>query len=433
MKVEIVSRETIKPSSPTPPHLKISKISFLDQQFIVEYSPVVYFYPANGDNDADELAERLKTSLSKTLTLYYPFAGRLRDRISIECNDEGVEFVKARVLNCALSDVIQQPDSKQLQNLLPIDIESKAAATESLLVVQANFFKCGGMAIAVCISHRVADGVSFFTFVNSWASMARKSAQDKVMHPQFSVGPSLFPPLDSSLPTLEFPRGKCMMKRFVFNGSSIDALRVKTASVSVQRPSKAEAVTALLWKCAIAASASNPSVSFCHRAVNLRRRFSPHLSDYAVGNLLASVATKINIEKGRDVNLKTLLCQLRKPMQEFSIKEGQNPLGEQNKETGREENVHNFPCSTLCGMPIYEADFGWGKPIWVNVLKLLFPNIAFIQDTRNGDGIEALVSLGEEEMAIFERNKELLAFATSDTNSLQQVNSSWNTDVFSRL
>ncbi|XP_038696942.1 stemmadenine O-acetyltransferase-like [Tripterygium wilfordii] len=438
MKVKILARETIKPSSPTPNHLKISKISLLDQLSMIEYTPFIYFYPANGHYHDNERSMLLKISLSKTLTLYYPFAGRFRDNTSIECNDKGVEFVEARVIDCVLSDIIQQPDIKQLQELLPVEVESKAAATGSLLVVQANFFKCGGMAIAICLSHRVADGLSFFTFVNTWASMAHNSAEDhNVVQPQFSIGPSLFPPLDSSLPPFEFPRGKCIMRRFVFDGSSIAALKGSTASSTVQRPSKAEAVTALLWKCAIAASSSVhgvlPRQSICYRAVDLRRRFSPRLSDYAVGNLLASVGTRINVEKWRDLNLKTLLHQLRKAMQEFKIKEGENLIGEPNEETERKESVHHFACTTLRGMPMYEADFGWGKPIWASVTSLLIPNMTFIRDTRDGDGIEALVWLGEEEMAMFERNKELLAFATLDPNILQQLQGSCNTNSISKL
>lgn len=41
-----------------------------------------------------------------------------------------------------------------------------------------------------------------------------------------------------------------------------------------------------------------------------------------------------------------------------------------------------------------------------------FKNMIVLTDTRDGDGVEASLTLNEEVMAIFESNEELLAYAS---------------------
>ncbi|KAL6290962.1 hypothetical protein ACE6H2_008472 [Prunus campanulata] len=63
-------------------------------------------------------SKRLQESLSKTLVLFYPLAGRLKGPEFIECNDEGAHFLEARV-NCQLAEFLQQPEPKFLNHLIP--------------------------------------------------------------------------------------------------------------------------------------------------------------------------------------------------------------------------------------------------------------------------------------------------------------------------
>jgi hypothetical protein len=84
MEVEIISKECIKPSSPTPPSLKTYKLSLLDQVVPSAYIPMIFFYPMNksiSHSVVDIVSQRshlLKQSLSNTLTRFYPFAGKIK-------------------------------------------------------------------------------------------------------------------------------------------------------------------------------------------------------------------------------------------------------------------------------------------------------------------------------------------------------------------
>ena len=97
----------------------------------------------------------LKQSLSDVLTRYYPLAGRVKDNLTVDCNDEGVLYREAQV-NCKLSDIVTHQNSAELKKFLPCDIDG---THHFACTVQANYFTCGGIAIGACISHKIADEI----------------------------------------------------------------------------------------------------------------------------------------------------------------------------------------------------------------------------------------------------------------------------------
>ena len=120
----IVSRDIIKPSSPTPCHLKTYNLSLFDRIMVNAYMPVVAFYPSSSvyQSSLDKTLE-LKNSLSHTLTQYYPFAGKMK-KISptyVDCNDEGVEFIEA-CNDSSLSDFLQHSEHEDFNKLFPNDL-----------------------------------------------------------------------------------------------------------------------------------------------------------------------------------------------------------------------------------------------------------------------------------------------------------------------
>ncbi|KAE8008831.1 hypothetical protein FH972_005304 [Carpinus fangiana] len=127
--------------------------------------------PPRRDTDSPlphaQRSQRLKASLSETLTLFYPLAGKIKDDVSIDCNDDGVDFFEARVY-CRLSDVLKQPEQKMVRRFLPQEIQSRQR-TGNLVVVQATLFECGGMALGVGISHRLADASTTSMFIHGYS------------------------------------------------------------------------------------------------------------------------------------------------------------------------------------------------------------------------------------------------------------------------
>lgn len=63
--------------------------------------------------------------------------------------------------------------------------------------------------------------------------------------------------------------------------------------------------------------------------------------------------------------------------------------------------------TSMCNMGVYEHDFGEGKQIWFYYGNVSLVNFISLCETRVGGGLEAVVSLGKEEMVIFENDPKL--------------------------
>ncbi|KAF7112947.1 hypothetical protein RHSIM_RhsimUnG0175700 [Rhododendron simsii] len=67
------------------------------------------------------------------------------------------------------------------------------------------------------------------------------------------------------------------------------------------------------------------------------------------------------------------------------------------------EGANYYACTSTCNFGMYEADFKWGKPIWVSLGGNEDPmvmNLIHLLDTRSGGEIEAWVNLSEEDMGL---------------------------------
>lgn len=431
VEIELVSKEIIKPSSPTPNHISYYQLSFLDQISPPVYNPLLFFYsPEDIDSHFTiiEISNKLKTSLSEILSLFYPLAGRLDHNQFINCNDEGIPYLETRV-NCKVSDIIQNPNPNELSKFIPFELDQ---VSEFLFGVQLNIFECGGVAIGSCVSHKVADALSSFTFIKSWAAIARGETE-QVIIPKFESA-SLFPPKDLSgfNPATGITKKNVISKRFVFLASMVEYLKAQYAeskSLKDQRlPSRVEALSAFIWSRFVASSSDQfgsradkgQKVYALLHAVNLRTRIEPPLSENSFGNLYRVAITVPRLETGEEQNNYSIVRQVRDQIslidKEYvkKLQEGCDYLDfmkKSSKEFFKGEFVTlNF--TSLCRFPLYESDFGWGKPTWVGSPALTFKNLIIFKDTKSGDGIEMYLNLEVEDMAKLEADKEFRAFVS---------------------
>lgn len=288
LEVEVVSKEIIKPSSPTPNHLHHYQLSFLDQVSPMVYNPMVLFYSSNDTsqfNNTTTISNHLKKSLSDILTYFYPLAGRINGRDFIDCNDEGIPFIEAKV-ECTLDEVIHKPVPGELNHLVPFELDN---ITDITFGVQLNVFECGGIAIGACLSHQIADGLSFFTFLNSWAAIARGQ---QAPNPEF-VSAKLFPPKNTSGfdPKVGIVKENLICKMFVFDASTIEALRAKYADNNIPNekpPTRVEALSAFVWDRYVAVTRDQcdpqKTIHVVIHSVNLRPKMEPLLPPDSFGN-----------------------------------------------------------------------------------------------------------------------------------------------------
>ncbi|XP_031405789.1 stemmadenine O-acetyltransferase-like [Punica granatum] len=207
MEVKINSEELIKPSSPTPQHLRAFKLSLLDHLIQVPFTPVIFFYPSNSEQagpclDVPQKLDLLKKSLSRTLTQLYPLAGKIRDDgLYIDCNDGGARFVEASV-NMSLTQFLTDLDLVLFNKLVP-SIEfgiGEFPEPTHAVNIQVNVFQCGGIVLGICNTHTLHDGTALEVFLKDWAAAARGSGggggSSGVAARDFMVAAELFPAND---------------------------------------------------------------------------------------------------------------------------------------------------------------------------------------------------------------------------------------------
>uniref|UniRef100_A0A7C8YSK4 Salutaridinol 7-O-acetyltransferase n=1 Tax=Opuntia streptacantha TaxID=393608 RepID=A0A7C8YSK4_OPUST len=435
-KVEVTSKETIKPSSPTPPHLRNLQLSSLDQFEPSIYIPLLYFYQNEPTQDPIDHSERsllLKKSLSDILVRFYPLAGRVKDNSFIDCNDEGVEFYEAHV-SCNLLDVIEMPNLDDLRRLLPF--EPSVHEKNIILGVQVNHFSCGGMAICVCISHKIADGTSAVQFARAWANMARGAQNEGedhnhvVVNPKFD-GASYFTPRGSpnGMRTQEvsISEEKIVTKRFIFDKKMIAALKEQATNTLngpqlVTTPTRVEVVSAFIWRQIIKAAAQgtthNPDLAMTSRAfvsVNLRPRMIPPIpDDSSYGNFVWFTVTDFVNIGDPEPEHPELVRMLREAIRKVDdhenyiqvLRRGHESWLANMKKPAKTEIEQRCTITSWCRFPVYEVNFGWGRPTWVCTVTNPFKNVAVLLSTRCGEGIEAWISTTEEDMAFLERDLE---------------------------
>uniref|UniRef100_A0A1J3IWU5 BAHD acyltransferase n=1 Tax=Noccaea caerulescens TaxID=107243 RepID=A0A1J3IWU5_NOCCA len=435
MKVETIAKEIIKPSSTTPNDLRTLQLSIYDHILPPIYTVAFLFYTKNDLISQEHTSRKLKTSLSQTLTKFYPLAGKING-VTVDCNDEGAVFVDARVDNCPLTDFLKSPDLKALQQLLPLDSVDNpyvAAATWPLLLVKATYFECGGMAIGICITHKIADAASISTFIRTWSAMARGETGEAVVGPEFAAA-NFYPPANEAfkLPVVDEKTDKRsnVTKRFVFEASKVEELRTKAKTV--YRPTRVESVTALLWKCFVAAASSKSTTTCDHKVLiqlaNLRSKIPSLLPETMIGNIMFSSAV-LSIGREGEAEIEEAVKDLRKKAEDLRVlieDEDTSLIGSKlanlmltNYSRMSFETHEPYTVSSWCKLPLYEASFGWGFPVWVvgNVAPA-FDNLAILMDSKDGQGIEAFVTLPEENMSSFEQNPELLGFASLNPSVL---------------
>ncbi|GKV37043.1 hypothetical protein SLEP1_g45112 [Rubroshorea leprosula] len=442
MEVQIISKENVKPASPTPEHLRFFKISLFDQLIIFPYASRIYFYPPTNVLDTHNKVEVLQKSLSKTLSHFYPLAGKIKDHLSIECNDEGAYFVQARI-NCRLQDFLTKPDLIFLRRFLPWDgVVSAEYPVEGIHVcnIQVTVFECGGIAIAMCLSHKFIDIVSNTTFLKAWTAAACGFAE--APRPNFiAYAPDFFiPARDSWLQDLRrmwgsfAKKGKCITRRFLFNATAVATLKSQATGEKIEVPTPVEAVSAFLWKCSMAASKARHGIqrpALCVHVVDLRGRIPLPAAqmENSVGNLFWIAAADCSEDCS---DLHDLVGKLREAASKIDGDFLKKIRGEEgnsfNSEYFRGITELNSRDGNDCFYfvnwckDLYGTDFGWGKPVWVSNVGMKgsdeVRNFCIVNETRSGDGVEAWLTLDEQVMAILERDPELPSLASLDLSPL---------------
>ncbi|KAL4386118.1 hypothetical protein GQ457_09G013230 [Hibiscus cannabinus] len=423
MEVTIKGSTIVRPAQNTPKRsLWNSNLDILTRYHV----PTVYYYKPNGCCDFFDTG-RLKESLSQILVPFYPIAGRLgydeNGRLEISCNAQGVLFVEAETSSVMDHLIGDFSDSSQVFRLVPEVDYSGGISSFPLLVVQVTKFKCGGVCFGVGFQHTLGDGASALHFINSWADTARGSSPDiapfidrtllrarvpptvKFHHVEHDPPPSMKSHSDDPKP--------CIVSTFKLTADQLNTLQAKANANSAIKYSTFKILAAHLWRCiSKARGISGDQSTKLHFPVDGRFRLNPPLPPGYFGK---AVFVGAIVSQAGDLESESFTHTIQR------IHEHINQINDEYLRSALDylENVsdlsmlnrgpHSHRCPNLVIIPwnrfsIYDADFGWGRPVYMGPGDIVREGKVYILPTPTNDGsLYVVTCLETSHMKLFEK------------------------------
>ncbi|XP_076899671.1 akuammiline synthase 1-like [Bidens hawaiensis] len=181
----------------------------------------------------------------------------------MHCNDEGVVFVEAkhdRQMNMP-QDISEDNDTVGQLFVDGLSWQHSPYNRADLLGVQVNHFACGGIAVAIAMSHLIGDGCTLGSFMSHWASVARYGSLDhKEVLPlnQYFIQVKATTDFHAPPPEAAIMNTRCVnpvTRKFVFPNSKLSDLKNKVlamaeggSTLSINKPTRVEVLTSLIYK-----------------------------------------------------------------------------------------------------------------------------------------------------------------------------------------
>ncbi|KAL8497270.1 hypothetical protein ACS0TY_020816 [Phlomoides rotata] len=426
MKIEVKESTLVRPAAATPAiSLWNSNVDLVVPNF---HTPSVYFYRPNGAANFFDTAA-MKEALGRALVPFYPMAGRLKrdedGRIEIDCNAEGVLFVEAES-DGVVDDFGDFAPTLELRRLIPAVDYSQGIATYPLLVLQVTFFKCGGVSLGVGMQHHVADGFSGLHFINTWSDMARgldltvapfidrtllrarDPPQPQFKHVEYQPPPAM------KTTTKTDETSETAVSIFKLTRDQLNALKAKSKEAgNTITYSSYEMLSGHVWRSVCKARGLlEDQESKLYIATDGRSRLQPALPQGYFGNVIFT-ATPIGV--AGDLESKPVWFAASKihdalaRMDNEYLRSALDYLELQPDLKALVRGAHTFRCPNLgitswVRLPIHDADFGWGRPIFMGPGGIAFEGLSFVLPSSPNDGsLSVAISLQVEHMKLFEK------------------------------
>nr|XP_009778999.1 PREDICTED: BAHD acyltransferase At5g47980-like [Nicotiana sylvestris] len=225
-------------------------------------------------------------------------------------------------------------------------------------------------------AEHIADGYSLSKFLNDWAATNREL--DFEPSTQFDAA-SFFPPMDDPPVIPDVVREQCVSRMFNISSYSLGKLKdIVSTNSGIQLALK---LLQHLFINVDSTTTTEDEIELAHVVAQLRK------------------AKQHQRDKLKDMSPDKIALHALE-----SINVGVNII--------LERNYDPYMYSSLCNIGLYKTDFGWGKPISVTLARSPMKNNIVFLDDPSGEGINALITLTEADMLIFQSNKELLEFAS---------------------
>ncbi|KAL9996701.1 putative quinate O-hydroxycinnamoyltransferase [Helianthus debilis subsp. tardiflorus] len=423
MKITVTNSTMVRPAEETP-RIKLwnSNVDLVVPNF---HTPSVYFYRPNGGSNFFDPKVMIK-ALSKALVPFYPMGGRLtRDedgRIEIDCQGQGVLFVEAES-DGVIDDFGDFAPTLELRKLIPVVDYTLGIGSYPLLVLQVTYFKCGGVSLGVGMQHHAADGASGLHFINAWSDMARglditlppfidrtllkarDPPQPVFEHVEYQPAPPM-----KSLPEVE--TDKTVVSIFKLTRDQLNALKAKSKEDgNAINYSSYEMLSGHVWRSVCKARGLiDDQDTKLYIATDGRARLQPALPSGYFGNVIFTttpVAVAGELQSKPTWYAAGKIHEALAKMNNDYLKSALDYLELQSDLKALVRGAHTFKCPNLgitswARLPIHDADFGWGRPIFMGPGGIAYEGLSFVLPSPINDGsLSIAISLQAQHMKLF--------------------------------
>ncbi|VAI52589.1 unnamed protein product [Triticum turgidum subsp. durum] len=416
--VEVLATELVVPAEATPGGTVW--LSNLDLAARRGYTTTVYFYRANGDPPGFFAAEAVKDSLARALVAFYPLAGRLgldgAGRVQIDCTGEGAVFLTACSGHYTLDDLMKEfvPCGEMRDLFVPPMPSSNLACP--LLLAQITRLRCGGVVLGLALHHSATDARSAALFVETWASISRRSTMDVLVPPCFDH--KLLAARHSRTVLYDHPEYKpepaakhtstvstYASAIITVTKQQVSALRARCAGASTFR-----VLVALVWQTACRARALPlDAETRLYSMIDMRARLVPPLPQGYFGNAVVRTSTAATVGEvvSNTVGHGAWLAR-------GATNQGGDYARSLVDYLEGVEDLMNLPRSGISrahlraiswmGMSLNDADFGHGAPAFMGPALMYYSGFVYVMNAPGKDGALTLaLSLEPESMPEFSR------------------------------
>ncbi|XP_058784283.1 hydroxycinnamoyl-CoA:piscidic acid hydroxycinnamoyltransferase-like [Vicia villosa] len=317
--------------------------------------------------------------------------------------------------------------SDSTKELVPLIDYTQPIEDIPLFLVQLTRFQNNdeGFAIGVAFFHLLSDGLGAIRFINSWAKVARgetleanelpfldrtllkfshKPVEQYFEHMELKPLPLILGREDTS----EERKKKTSATLLRLSPEQVEELKKKANEYHMKKKgsrcfSKYEAIGAHIWRCASKArelGENQQSVVRFH--ADIRSRMIPPLPKNYFGNALTQTAAKGYVGEITSKPLGDVSQMIREAIEfasdEFIRSQIDIIRGFEHLDDARALFLGgegdkfpyvgnpNFHLTSWMSMPVYEADFGWGKPAYFGMASVFPHDRAVILLSPDEDG-----------------------------------------------